>query len=180
MPRAELREGAFCASAVQPEHIEQIRNWRNAQLNVLRQIDPISEADQVAYFDREIWPNKSKLHPTNILLIYRCDDTVIGYGGLVHICWPVSRAEVSFLTDPESVVNSDSYRQAFETWLTLMKSLAFDNLNLRRLTAETYTTRPQNLQVLDDAGFEREGVHREHVVIDGVKHDSILHGLNNT
>lgn len=178
MPRAALREGAFSTSAVQPEHIEAIRVWRNAQMSVLRQKSPISTGDQLAYFDREIWPDKTVKHPKNLLLIYRHDKTVIGYGGLVHISWPDSRAEISFLVDPEICADASDYAQAFGTWLSLMKTLAFDDLNLRRLTAETYMTRSQNLPVFENAGFVREGVFREHVVVDGVMHDSILHGFN--
>ena len=178
MPRAALREGAFSTSSVQPEHIEAIRVWRNAQMSILRQNGPISSDDQIAYFDREVWPDKKKNHPKNLLLIYRRDKTVIGYGGLVHISWPDSRAEVSFLVDPEIRADSSEYALAFETWLGLMKTLAFDDLKLRRLTTETYMTRSQNLAVLEKAGFVREGVLRDHIVIDGTMHDSILHGMN--
>lgn len=172
----DLREDYFSASAVQPNHIEAIRRWRNAQLKILRQPRPISSPEQVAYFDREIWPDKLVDHPRNVILVFQSKKEIIGYGGLVHISWLDARAEVSFLLDPGRNIGPAEYRNTFGAWLLLMKKLAFDDLGLRRLTTETYITRSENLPILEQAAFVKEGVLRDQVLIDEVYVDSILHG----
>jgi RimJ/RimL family protein N-acetyltransferase len=176
MPRKVLTEGAFRASAVTPEHIEAIRLWRNAQLAVLRQSEPISTDQQIAYFRKRVWPGKTMAAPSEILLALHHEETLIGYGGLVHIAWHDSRAELSFLLDPAVPRSAAEYNQAFLAWIRLMQRMAFCDLGLRRLTTETYSTRLHHLPVLEMSGFRREGVLRAHVMIDGQPSDAILHG----
>jgi hypothetical protein len=97
MPRKFLADGRWTLQAVEPGDIEAIRCWRNAQIDVLRQSTIISTDQQIDYYNRCIWPEKSHQHPRNVLLIYLQDGAPIGYGGLVHIAWEHLRAEVSFL-----------------------------------------------------------------------------------
>src|SRR3546814_13017049 len=68
MHRPELVEGRYTARAVEPDDIESIRKWRNAQIDVLRQSRPITPEEQVAYYARTIWPGKSSTTTDNILL----------------------------------------------------------------------------------------------------------------
>lgn len=178
MRDADIRVGKFRASAVQPSHIENIRQWRNDQLAVLRQDRPITSEEQSHYFNTLVWPDKAAKEPRNMLLSYHFENRIIGYGGLVHISWRDKRAEVSFLLDPDHTKHGIDYEQAFATWLEMMKLLAFDVLLLSRLTTETYQTRSENISVLDQAGYKREGLLRGHVLIEGSPVDAILHGLN--
>src|SRR3546814_958505 len=85
------------------------------------------------------------------------DGVRIGYGGLVHIAWDYCRAEISFLLDPAIVRREAEVAQIFGSWLELMKLLAFDDLNLARLTTETYAMREMFIRVLEAHGFVREG-----------------------
>ena len=66
--RPVLGDGPVVVRAVEPEHIEAIRCWRNAQIDVLRQSRPITADEQVAYFERAVWPDKRSDRPANILL----------------------------------------------------------------------------------------------------------------
>src|SRR5690606_14638788 len=79
MPRRELRHGAFAIRAVGPEHIEAIRQWRNAQIDVLRQSAPISPSQQEAYYATHVWPVMALDEPQNILLIFLEGERAIGY-----------------------------------------------------------------------------------------------------
>ena len=176
MKRPVLRAGDLSVRAVQPAEIEAIRHWRNAQIDVLRQADPLSPEQQEAYFASHVWPQYAMPQPGTILLSYLEGDTLIGYGGLVHIAWPHRRAEISFLLDPAHTRNEAAYARYFGAFLALMKRLAFAELGLNRLFTETYATRPHHIAVLESAGFNREGVLRAHVIIDGQAVDSILHG----
>ncbi|MEQ9606155.1 MAG: GNAT family N-acetyltransferase [Kiloniellaceae bacterium] len=176
MPRAEIAAGRYAVRAVEPPHIEAIRQWRNAQIDVLRQAQPISPQQQTAYYAREIWPDKAVPEPRNILLLYLEDGRPIGYGGLVHIAWEHRRAEVSFLLDP-AVARADAELAAlFAQFLALMKTLAFEDLGLARLHTETYALRLVHIATLEACGFRREGCLRGHVWIDGRPVDSLLHG----
>jgi RimJ/RimL family protein N-acetyltransferase len=171
-----LTDGDLSLRAVEPEHIEAIRNWRNDQMDVLRQSAPITAEAQLAYFERAIWPDKVSKTPANILLGLFEGEQIIGYGGLVHIAWDYQRAEISFLLDSEIADDPAVVERLFGQWLRLMQTLAFDQLGLSRLTTETYEMRALYLRLLDKAGFQREGRLRDHVVVDGRKVASILHG----
>lgn len=176
MPRHRVARGAFSVRAVSPEDIEPIRLWRNAQMDVLRQTQPISPDEQVAYYAQQIWPTLALPQPPNILLAYEESGRRIGYGGLVHIAWPHRRAEVSFLLDPTQLSSRARFDRLFETFLLLMQELAFEDLNLRRLCTETYAFRTEHIDMLEKCGFEREGVLRGHVIVNGVPTDSVLQG----
>jgi len=179
MAEARLGEGPFSVAAVEPRHIEAIRQWRNAQMDVLRQSHPIAAEAQIDYFARQIWPDKAQARPANILLVIEEDGEPVGYGGLVHIAWEHERAEISFLVKPEIAADLPHYRRCFLGFLGLAERLAFDQLGLHRLFTETYAIREDHMAVLDEAGFRREGRMRHHVRIDGRPVDSILHGRVN-
>lgn len=174
--RPVLSEGSVVVRAVEPAHIETIRLWRNAQIDVLRQSRSITPEEQVAYFKRVIWPDKGADRPANILLGLFEDGWMIGYGGLVHIAWDYGRAEVSFLLATEIAKDDERGSTLFATWLRQMQRLAFDDLGLSRLTTETYAMRALHLRILDEAGFQREGLLRQHVTVDGRPMDAVVHG----
>jgi len=176
MPRAEIADGGYAVRAVEPEHIEAIRQWRNAQIDVLRQAAPISPQQQADYYVREIWPAKRLAEPRNILLIYLEDGRPIGYGGLVHIAWEHRRAEVSFLLDPAAVRSDAELAALFSRFLKLIKELADHDLGFIRLHTETYAIRHVHIATLEACGFRREGCLRRHVIIDGRPTDALLHG----
>ncbi len=171
-----LRLGSLSIEAIQPEHIEKIRQWRNAQMDVLRQATLITTEQQTAYFQKYIWPDMLCTNPKNILLAYMEDGTLIGYGGLVHIAWEHMRAEVSFLLNPTLIDSQDKYGTYFSAFLQLLKELAFQDIGLDRIFTETYALRTHHISVLESIGFDREGVLKNHIKIDGKSVDSIIHG----
>jgi RimJ/RimL family protein N-acetyltransferase len=178
MPHAVLSQGDFAIEAVQPRHIEAIRLWRNAQMEVLRQSAPITPEQQVAYYAAHVWPEMAGPRPRDLLVSFLHAGAPIGYGGLVHIAWDHRRAEVSFLMDPARIASAAVYARDFHAFLGLIKRLAFEDLGLERLFTETYDLRPGHVAVLEAAGFRREGVLRGHVQIDGRRVDCLLHGCN--
>jgi len=176
LPWAKLVDGAYSVSPVRSRDIESIRIWRNAQREVLRQVREITPAEQGSYFRRSIWPEMSMPRPRNILLSYFREERLIGYGGLVHIAWEHLRSEVSFLLDPAIAGDSADYRACFATFLRLMQELAFQDLGFNRLFTETFASRQEHMQILEKAGFQQEGVLRNHVRINGRSVDSVIHG----
>jgi RimJ/RimL family protein N-acetyltransferase len=176
MPQSEIREGSMSISAIQPEHIESIRVWRNEQMDVLRQAHPISPDEQVAYFDRMIWPDMDSATPRQILVSILLNGEFVGYGGIVHLSWTDLRGEVSFLIKTDLMKSPATVDRLFSDYLTLIKQLAFRDLGLRRLSTETFAHRTDIIPLLERNGFVREGRMREHVLVNGVPTDSLIHG----
>jgi len=168
----------FSLESIRIEDIESIRNWRNAQLDVLRQDKIITKEEQIKYFNDHIWPETIKNEPRNILFSFFRNDDLIGYGGLVHISWKDLRAEISFLINPDNLSDKD-YCLFFSSYLTLIKAVAFDYLKFNRLFTETFNIRQFHISTLESNGFIREGVLKEHVIINGKYVDSIFHGCLN-
>ena len=162
MPNPQLNDGDLSLRAVSLSDIEAIRQWRNAQMDVLRQRAVISMEAQRSYFETHIWPDKVSLHPRQILLAIELGGRLVGYGGLVHIAWQDQRAELSFLLEPRLEQNSAIREALFSRFLRLVQVLAFAELKLLRLWTETYAHRMEHLRTLEASGFQPEGCLREH------------------
>lgn len=176
LPSQIVKQDPYEVIPVQASHIEQIRQWRNDQMEILRQAAPITREQQQHYYEKTIWPEMATECPTNILVSYLLRDEPIGYGGLVHIAWDHRRAEISFLAAPERASHPTIYARDFSSFLALIKTIAFEMLGFHRLFTETYAVRPNHIAILENAGFIREGIMRHHVRIQGRPVDSIIHG----
>lgn len=179
LPRQSWMQGDYSLSPVQDEHIESIRQWRNAQMDVLRQQEVITSEAQVAYYERHIWPDMEVPEPANILFSFFREQKLIGYGGLVHIAWTHRRAELSFLLEPACAGNIEGYQADFGAFIGLMKEVAFAGLDLHRLWTETYDLRPLHIAVLEANGLQLEGIMRDHVMIDNQPVNALIHGILN-
>jgi RimJ/RimL family protein N-acetyltransferase len=177
LPQAEYSHDAYRLVPIRYEDREAIREWRNAQLEVLRQAEPLSAAQQEAYFQRVVLPLFEQEKPSQLLFSLLQNDELIAYGGLVHISWPDSRAEVSFLVDPTRAAHAETYRNDFLAHLRLLGQVAFEGLKLNRLFTETYDIRPAHIAILEEAGFALEGRLRQHIQLaPGTFTDSLMHG----
>jgi len=154
----------------------EIRQWRNAQIPILRQRVELTPAQQDEYFQLIVANQMRTQCPPQILLGLDYTGDFVAYGGLVHISWLDRHAEMSFLTDPR-YCNSEDHRRLLTTFVKLLSQLALSELGLHRLFTETYSYRTEHIEMLESMGFCKEGVLREHVVINGEYVDSILHGL---
>ncbi len=170
-----LSRGRIRLRPIHRDDSEPIRQWRNAQLPVLRQAAPLSADDQARYYEQVVRPQMSQARPAQVLVAMLEDDRLVGYGGVVHISWSNRRGEVSFMTEPVRLDDS-TFRADWLVFLDLVCEIARDRLGLHRLSTETFAIRTSLLETLDRAGFEREGVLRDHVLIDGRFEDSVLHG----
>ncbi len=175
-----ISDGLIKLRAVETYDIESIRVWRNQQMNVLRQSKMLTPEKQKEYFDLNVWPEKLKCDPKQILFAVELDRKLIGYGGIVHISWTDKRAEVSFLLAPEFSENKKLYANIFRRFLNLLKQIAFMDIGLHKLWTETYDLRPDHVLILEESGFVKEGVLREHNQIDLRRVDSLIHGCLNT
>ena len=177
LPQAEYHWHSYQLVPIRYEDQEPIRAWRNAQLEVLRQAEPLTTEQQEAYFQRVVLPLFEQEQPGQLLFSLLHNNELIAYGGLVHLSWPDGRAEVSFLVDPTRAADPATYRQDFRAYLRLLGQVAFEGLKFNRLFTETYDIRPAHVAILEEAGFRLEGRLRQHVQLKpGTFADSLMHG----
>jgi len=183
LPEEPLSEGDYSLVSIRHRDFQDIRQWRNEQIQYLRQRFPISETQQENYWEQAVFPTFQQVHPPQVLLSFLQRGKCVGYGGLVHLDWDDGRGEVSFLLETQRANNVLTYQNEFALFLRLLKQLAFAHLGLRRLTTETYDVRPVTVKVLEAAGFKLEGRLRKHHCLtpDDADNpqpvDSLVHGL---
>ena len=164
----------YAIESIRLEDAEPVRNWRNQQMNALRQSQPLSFDQQNDYFKKEVFPEFDLPHPSKILVRFTLKGKLIGYGGIVHLNWADRRGEVSFLLDTKRAQDIENYRKEIATFLTLIRDLAFKNLNLHKLSTESYAHRTYHVEAIEESGFVREGVLRKHTLIDGLWYDAVV------
>lgn len=165
--------------SIREKDAEFIRNWRNDQIDVLRQKNLLSPEDQENYFKHKVFPSFTEKEPNMILVSILKDGELIGYGGLVYINWVDKRAEISFLVETCRARNMAIQMQDFDVYLSLITKFAFNKLNFNRLTTETFAIRLEHIGMLEKHGFKEEGRLREHVWIQDKFVDSVCHALLN-
>jgi hypothetical protein len=157
--------------------IEQIRQWRNNQMDVLRQKKSISVSEQVVYYNNVLLPTLSQEFPNQLIFSYFKDKILIGYGGLVHISWENKRSEMSFLLNPKFTVIDNLYEEYFLKFIDFMKEVNFNELNFHKIFTETYSHRSFHISLLIKAGFKLEGVLHDHVIINKTYTNSLIHSF---
>lgn len=158
--------------------MEPIRNWRNSQIDVLRQSSHLTQEEQEIYWQKVVLPSYQKNQPEQFLVAFLELGKLIGYGGITHIDWEKGVGEVSFLLCPDEIGTPENYRMKFGSFLELIKTTAFDKLKLVRLFTETYDIRPDHISELEANGFRLENRLKNAVEINGRKVDVLIHGLN--
>jgi RimJ/RimL family protein N-acetyltransferase len=167
----------YSIKPIDHKEIEQIRIWRNSQMDVLRQKNSISVEQQIGYFDKHIWQLFEEAQPNQLLFSFYKADEFIGYGGLVHISWEDQRAEMSFLVNPSYTQLNDLYAELLSSFISLLKKVVFDDLNFHKLFTETYAHRTFHISILEKNGFILDGVLRDHVIINGKFTNSLMHSI---
>jgi RimJ/RimL family protein N-acetyltransferase len=154
-----------------------VKEWRNNQMDVLRQKHLLTDSDQVNYYSNYVTASFSQEQPRIILFSFLENDNCIGYGGLTNIDWESKRVELSFLIDHNRASQKELYEKDFSAFITLMKMVVFDELKFNRIFTETYDIRPLHIRILEQNRFVPEGRMREHILINGNYTDSLIHGF---
>lgn len=171
---------AYQLTPIRYSDIFLIKQWRNEQIDILRQNIVLTDAMQEAYFANTIQPSFFLQQPRQILFSYLKDGLFIGYGGIVHIDWEKKQGEVSFLSETQRAHNFREYQADFSHFLTLIKKVAFHDLLFSRLYTETFDVRPQHIKILESAGFQLEQRLKNWVTINGKPIDALIHGCMDT
>jgi RimJ/RimL family protein N-acetyltransferase len=177
LPQNEFYIGEYALVAIRPSDIFLIKEWRNAQIDILRQAQPLTDSDQRHYFETIIYPSFAQVQPKQLLFSFLHRGNCIGYGGLVHISWQDRNAEISFLLETERNKDIALFRQEWAIYLQLLQKVAFDCLNFEKIYTYAYDIRPYLIETLEKMGFEQEARLRRHVFIKGQAVDVLIHAL---
>ena len=154
---------------------EEIRNWRNNQMKVLRQKELLTQREQGLYFDEVVKGSLTAKRPDQILLGMEDQNNLVAYGGLVHISWEDQRAELSFLTN--GLLNDELYERYFAIFINYVVSIAKNDFGLHKIITETYAFRRHHISILEKNGLKTEGKLADHIRMADSFYDSILHGV---
>lgn len=171
----DYRHGAYRLVPIRLADQEPIRQWRNAQQDILRQAAPLTEAMQARYFREVVAPLFEAEQPGQLLFSLLLGEELIGYGGLVHIDWAAQRAEISFLLETTRNADIPTFQTDFAAYLHLLRQVAFDDLSLLKINTEAYDVRPYLTQVLEAEGFVEEARLPRHVRVAGQLVDTVFH-----
>ena len=160
---------------IRKKDIEKIRIWRNQQREVLRQNNFLTKKEQENYFDKTIKPSFKEKTPKMILFSIIQKEKCIGYGGLVHIDWKAKRGEISFLSETKR--SNTILKKDFENFLEMILEVGFQDLKLNKITTETFAFREDIIKILENRGFEKEGILKDQVLKKGKYYNSFLHHI---
>ena len=179
LPIQELKLNNYSIVPIRYIDIQEIRRWRNEQIDVLRQEKIITPEQQTQYYESIIKKSFSEKQPTLILFSFLLGKICIGYGGLTHINWRLKTAEFSFTCDTKRSNQAELYKKECSTFLKLIKRICFDYLKFVELHTETYDIRDNLIKIFENNGFVLTSRLIKNKLIQGVKVDVLLHSLYN-
>lgn len=158
------------------KHLSKLKEWRNQQIDILRQRKPLTE------YHQEKWYPKAMNDENQMLFSIQLEESdtnreFIGYCGIVYIDYVNRRGEISFLVSPKRLSDRDLYRIDFLSVLYLVCEFVFGELGLNKLYTETFAFRKTHIDVLEEFGFVLEGRLRDHHFSRGQYNDSLLHSF---
>lgn len=158
-------EGDYTIIPLRDEDKYKIMQWRNEQIDILRQKEPLTQIQQEQYFTNVVAKLFEEEKPNQILFSYLKNDELIGYGGLVHIDWESRNAEISFLTETERNQDISLFEKDFSIYLKLIEQVAFIELNFIKIYTYAYDIREYYFEVMIKKNYEIEGVLKQHILI---------------
>lgn len=174
----ECKSGDYALVPIREQDILKIKNWRNAQIDVLRQKELLTTEQQMKYFKEVIKPSFLEKKPEQILFSYLYKKRCIGYGGFVHISWSKKIMEISFLVDNKRAKKRKTYEKDMTTFFDSIKKIAFFELNFSKMVAETYSFRKFHITLMERAGFKLKKVIKNRGCVNGKHFDSLIHELS--
>ncbi len=155
----------------------QIMDWRNDQIDILRQKKLLTLADQENYFANVISKLFDEERPDQVLFSVLEQGRLIGYGGLVHIDWDSKNGEISFISATERSRNEELFTSDWTSYLHLLKNMTQRNFEFVKIYTYAYDVRPWLFNTLYTSGFKEEARLRDHIEISGRWHDVRIHSF---
>ena len=153
LPIQELKFNNYSITPIRYIDIQEIRRWRNEQIDVLRQEKIITPEQQTQYYESIIKKSFFEHQPTIILFSFFLEKDCVGYGGLTNINWKLKNAELSFICETKRSKKTNLYQKDFSVFLKLIKQLSFEHLKFVKLYTETYDIRDNHIKILEEHEF---------------------------
>lgn len=138
---------------LEKRHIYILKEWRNAQIKILRQKELLTNYQQKKWFD------SLKHDKSQVLFEIIENEEFIGYCGLTNIDWGNKRGEISFLTNPKRTQKEQ--KEDFLAALNMICEYGFKKLGLNKIFQETFGYRKDHIKIMEEFGFYLEGELRE-------------------
>ncbi len=171
----EFSYGYYTLTPIRDEDKYAIMQWRNAQIEVLRQAEPLTERMQEHYFATVVNNLFEQEKPTQLLFSFLENNQLIGYGGLVHINWENKTAEISYLTPLERANNETTFIHDWFNYLKILKRIADVELHFNSIFTYAYDLRPQLYTALLKSGFAEKERIKNATIIAEKKVDVLIH-----
>ena len=171
----EFIEGNYKLIAMRDEDKYAIMQWRNEQIDILRQKEPLTKEKQEWYFKNIVDKLFEQEKPDQLLFSFLENDILIGYGGLVHIDWKKKNAEISFITATERNLNRNQFINDWKCYLGLIKYMADKQLNFRKIYTYAYDIRPYLFPILIESNFVEEARLKDEISINDKQYDVLIH-----
>jgi RimJ/RimL family protein N-acetyltransferase len=132
--------------------------------------DVISEFDVVKNLsETHMYPDDM---PRDLYFLIEKEEQVIGFVALQNIKWYNRKSEITIVITPKFQRRGFGFQS-----LMFIMEFAFDQLNFHRLEAEVYDYNIASVQLLEKAGFSKEGVLREAKFSNGKYHNILRYGI---
>ena len=173
LPKSTFSENEYMISPVRREDRYEIMKWRNDQINVLRQENALSEAQQDDYFENILSRSFNDPTPDQLIFSFFKSYQLIGYGGLTHIDWKNRNSEISFLLKTD-LNRPDVYSDLFEAFLGLICQVGKIS-NLHKIYTYGYNLSEYRFKPLIKSDFIQEACLMNHKSIDGKLYDVLIY-----
>ncbi len=177
LSNTEWSSNGYKLVPIRTEDKYEILSWRNSQIEILRQKEKISKEQQDVYYAKVVDKLFEEEFPKQLLFSFLHDDVLIGYGGLVHIDWESKNAEISFLLEN----NNNNFQLKFTEFLRMIFLISFDEINLKKNHTTVYNieSRKQYIEVLENIGFEKEAILKNHMFFEKKYYDVLIYSYFN-
>jgi RimJ/RimL family protein N-acetyltransferase len=159
--------------AVEPSDLPQLLSWRNNSeyRNYFREYRELSLACQQRWYETVVLKD-----PNTIMfsIVESMSSRLLGACGLCYINWINRNADFSIYIGADNLYIDKKF--APDAAL-VMKTYAFEELNLHRLWAEVYDFDERKINFFKKLGFIEEGRHKESYWNKGKWHDSLIFGF---
>lgn len=156
---------------IKKEYLFIIKDWRNQQRDILRQVKLLTDSDQKKWFAKI----QKDTHQKLFSIVN--SGVLVGYCGLTNIDASNKRAEISFLVNPKIAKDKNAYAGYFLVALRHLAKYGFSILKLNKIFTETFDFRKEHTKILESFGFKKEAILKKHYFKRGKWHDVMVHAI---